>query len=160
VPPGWDPAHGVKAESSRGELPEIDILALGEPEIIAGPIKTQRKLPDCHEQWAFVQRDGQRVQRLVRLVSLCPDCHQTQHVGRAIAVGLVDIVFKTMARVNEWTVEQTRRDIELARQNYDALSAVAWDLNLSVLKGRVELAGYPELYVPAGERVSLDRRKG
>ena len=44
--------------------------------------------PDCHEKWVFEFRAGTPVQRLERLIALCPACHQVQHSGLARVQGL------------------------------------------------------------------------
>ena len=46
---------------------------------------------ECHEIWNY--NDETHTQTLVGLVSLCPNCHQVKHIGRAIAMGRQEICY-------------------------------------------------------------------
>lgn len=112
-----------------------------------------RNRPDCHERWSFeALGEGRGVQRLVQLVALCPECHQTQHLGRAQLEGLLDVVRQRVAELNGWSDQEVEADMHRAADRYRALAGFAWDLDLSVLSNMISIAGYPDLVIPASER--------
>ena len=120
----------------------------------------RRRRPDCHELWAFeLEDDGRHVQRLVRLIALCPDCHRTQHVGHAVAEGEDDLVIRHLCKVNGWTHEQAIADLDQAGDVHDELSCIDWDLDLSVLKSQVMFHGFAGLRVPAADRLRLGQSR-
>lgn len=43
---------------------------------------------ECHEVWEF--DDRLRLQKLVRLIALCPRCHRVKHIGHTLAHGRSD----------------------------------------------------------------------
>jgi hypothetical protein len=64
---------------------------------------------ECHEEWAY--DDTTCVQRLVRLVALCPDCHLAKTPGRA-----------------EWLASDDRRYSGLPKQVHQHLADInGWD---------------------------------
>jgi hypothetical protein len=69
---------------------------------------------EAHEIWAYdISEDGTSgVQRLVRLIALCPQCHACKHMGRSVTVlppqVLADLVGHFLA-VNGMTREQYQR---------------------------------------------------
>lgn len=114
-----------------------------------------RRRPDCLEQWAFDVHGPVPVQRLRRLVALCPDCHNTQHIGRAQNIGILDDVRDTLQRVNGWGPAQVEADIARAWARFNAISTVAFALDLSVLADRLSWPGRPDLYWTAEQRAEL-----
>lgn len=111
--------------------------------------------PDCHEIWVFETRNGRNVQRLERLIALCKACHSVQHMGRAAARGTTEHTIRTLQRVNGWSRDEALADIRRAIARFEALDHVQFDLDLSVLAGKLSLPGYPDLYIPAAERSEL-----
>lgn len=112
--------------------------------------------PDCHEKWRFdLDENGALVQRLERLVALCSDCHRVQHAGHANATNQTGPMLAQLRRVNDWTIEAARADLERAQNRWLVLNNCTLDLGLSALAGQVRLDGFPSLYVPAKERDCL-----
>lgn len=111
--------------------------------------------PDCHELWVFEVRDGRRVQRLDRLIALCRSCHSVQHMGRAAARGKNELTIRTLQRVNRWTREQARADIDAATARFESLDYLDYDLDLTALSGTLALSSHPGLYIPAADRKAL-----
>ena len=127
---------------------------------ICGAARPARR-PDCHEQWIFgleaiVPGDiPLPVQRLVRLVALCPACHEVQHVGLA---GLRERLAEVRARLgqlNSWTPAQVSADLDRAARRSVLLEQVPWDLDLRTLAGQIEIPGFPDLYLDAAARERL-----
>jgi hypothetical protein len=59
---------------------------------------------ECHEVWRYDDRT--RTQMLVRMIALCPACHQVKHIGLANVKGKGAQARGHLARVNGWTLAQ------------------------------------------------------
>lgn len=51
---------------------------------VCGGVGSRHPL-EAHEVWEYDEESG--IQRLVRLIALCPACHEVQHIGRAGTIG-------------------------------------------------------------------------
>lgn len=111
--------------------------------------------PDCHERWVFDLTGPVPVQRLDRLVALCPGCHEVQHLGRATTLGRRPVVLATLMRVNRWQRIDAVADIVRADHRFRLMADHRFDLDLSVLAGTLVWPGRPDLYWPAGARAEL-----
>jgi hypothetical protein len=111
--------------------------------------------PDCHELWSFEIHDDRFVQRLSRLIALDADCHRVQHIGRAGAVGEMELVCMQLKAVNTWSEVEIQLALANAEDRYRWRRKYEWDLDLSVLAGEISLEGYPDLVIPAADRPSL-----
>jgi hypothetical protein len=89
---------------------------------------------ECHEVWAY--DDNQRIQRLERLVALCPACHQVKHAGLASKRGRLEAVVEHLAEVNGWTADDAGLYLEAAFEIWAARSRHQWRLDISVLRAR------------------------
>ena len=110
---------------------------------------------DCNEMWEFIEVAGTHAQRLVGVIAMCELCHLTQHSGRAHNIGRYEDVMERLEGLNRWTQSQAIDDISASEREWAARSRFAWDLDLSVLAGWLELPDYPDLLVPASERDRL-----
>ena len=64
----------------------------------------RRRQMACHEVWSY---DGAaRVQKLMGLMALCPQCHEVKHFWFTRARGTARAAFGHLARVNGWTAEE------------------------------------------------------
>lgn len=86
---------------------------------------------ECHEIWEYNVRH--RVQKLVGLISLCPLCHQTKHIGRAKYIGKRDEVIKHMKKINKTTKRSIEEYLEGEFERYSEHSRIKWKLDLSLL---------------------------
>lgn len=86
---------------------------------------------ECHEVWDY--DDTTKVQKLIKLVSLCVLCHQVKHIGRAMAMGRQTICFRKLAVVNKWTRPQIDAHIIESFAVYKERSQHEWTLDLSIL---------------------------
>lgn len=118
------------------------------------PQTSRPRRPDCHELWHFEVTSTTAVQRLARLIALCPDCHRVQHIGLANLRGELQLVKMQLKAVNSWSEEEISMSLENATERFDWRSGFEWDLDLSVQIGAIQLNGYPGLVVP-----SVDRRR-
>lgn len=86
---------------------------------------------ECHEIWEY--DDKNHIQKLLGLISLCPICHFTKHIGRAMAMGREKICFTKLAQVNNWTQEEIDLHILESFETYKERSKHEWALDISML---------------------------
>jgi hypothetical protein len=87
---------------------------------------------ECHEVWRYDDRT--RMQILVRMIALCPACHQVKHIGFANVKGKGAQARAHLARVNGWTPEQADAYISQAFQVWAQRSQGPWTLDLEGLR--------------------------
>jgi hypothetical protein len=87
---------------------------------------------ECHEVWHY--DDENKIQKLIKLVSLCVVCHQVKHIGRAIAIGKQAECFKQLAKVNKWTQKEIEEHIVASFQLHKERSKHQWTLDISLLR--------------------------
>jgi hypothetical protein len=107
---------------------------------------------ECHELWLFDER--RLVQRLVRMMALCPACHHVKHLGAASAAGHGTAARAHLAAVNGWTTERAERHIADAFATWQRRSRQEWQLDIT------HLAAYgvtPRRHAP--ERVEVRREQ-
>jgi hypothetical protein len=89
---------------------------------------------ECHERWAY--DDAAKVQRLERLVALCPDCHEAKHAGLASKRGRLDAVIGHLVKVNGWSADDAALYLEAVFETWAQRSRHQWTLDISVLSER------------------------
>jgi len=87
---------------------------------------------ECHE--VFEYDDINHIQKLVKLISLCVNCHQVKHIGRAIAMGRQVICLKHLAKVNNWSQKEIQDHIIASFETNKERSKHQWTLDISLLK--------------------------
>lgn len=87
---------------------------------------------ECHEVWEYIE-EPERVQKLVRLIALCPDCHAVKHMGRTSTLGeeAFEHAVRHMMEVNGWNVFEARDHIEEAFVIWRQRSQYDWKLDTS-----------------------------
>jgi len=89
---------------------------------------------EAHEVWSY--DIATRVQKLERLIALCPTCHQVKHLGRTIKV--VDngraLVVNKLKKVNGWTGAQASDHITAVLKEWEERSLVEWTMDLSIFE--------------------------
>jgi len=85
----------------------------------------------AHEEWNY--DDDKYVQRLVRLVALCPACHEVKHFGLAQKQGYGKRAVLHLAKVNGWTWAKAWQHVERAFALWESRSKREWTLDISVL---------------------------
>ena len=98
---------------------------------------------ECHEVWLFVTPPSSqvassspnqgRVQLLIGLQALCPDCHLVKHIGRAQVTGHGERALRHLAKVNGWSLEDAELYVEAAFEEWSRRSSVDWTLDISWL---------------------------
>ena len=87
---------------------------------------------EAHEVWQY--DDVTHVQRLVRMIALCPDCHGVKHIGHSAHEGRAEQAERHLRRVNGWNRQQTDEYIENAFTLWAVRSTHDWTLDLSILR--------------------------
>lgn len=89
---------------------------------------------ECHEVWLY--DDDKHIQKLERLISLCPLCHRVKHAGRTINLnrkqGLIEVVSRLMD-VNHWSQEQAENHLREADATWQRRSQFEWTLDIDVV---------------------------
>lgn len=86
---------------------------------------------ECHEIWNYDEET--LTQKLIGLISLCPKCHMVKHIGRSIAIGVENICYRQLAKVNKWTQTQIQNHIVESFDRHKTLSKHQWKLDISIL---------------------------
>lgn len=89
---------------------------------------------ECHEVWSYEAQPTGNVQRLVRLIALCPACHEVKHFGLAQLRGRQVQALAHLAVINGWSVETAREHLQRSGAEYQERSRVRWQLDLQQLK--------------------------
>lgn len=87
---------------------------------------------ECHEVWEY--DDINHVQKLVRLIALCPNCHKVKHVGLARLQGDNEIVIEQLMKVNEMFRDEAEEYIYQAFKIWQERSKHNWTVDISYLK--------------------------
>ncbi len=87
---------------------------------------------ECHEVWEY--DDVTHIQKLARMVALCPACHSVKHLGRARIVGIYHIALQQLMKVNGWTYQDAEEYAAGVFIEYKERSKHNWKLNLDALK--------------------------
>jgi len=91
-----------------------------------------RKHPvECHEVWEYDEMTG--VQRLVRMIALCPACHEVKHMGLAGIKGRGETAAAHLAEVNGWTPHVAAVYIDQVFDVWIERSDRTWSLDVSAL---------------------------
>ena len=85
---------------------------------------------ECHEVWQYTSNG---VQKLKELVSLCPRCHQSKHIGRALAMKRKTEIFNHMMRINKWTKETIELYVGSCFQDHKERSKIKWIIDIRIL---------------------------
>lgn len=93
---------------------------------------------ECHEVWDC--DDVRRVQRLVRLIALCPACHEVKRLGLAAKRGPQHAALAHLAEVNGWTEADAEAYAEayaeVVFEQWAGRSRHDWSLDCTVLEAQ------------------------
>lgn len=114
---------------------------------------------ECHEVWSYCLQGlpPRKVQKLVGVVALCPDCHAVKHLGRTRKVGGVflrraqdrslsaarkdvllcveELAIEHLCRVNGWTAREARLHQRDALERWKVRDEFLWEVDLTLLGG-------------------------
>jgi len=97
---------------------------------ICGGVGT-RVAVQAHEVWEYDEAAG--TQRLVRMIALCPACHDAKHFGRAQAGGRGAEALAHLAEVNGWTQAEAKAHVSEQSAVWRQRNTVHWTLDVSIL---------------------------
>ena len=86
---------------------------------------------EAHEEWEY--NDETHIQKLVRIIALCPDCHKVKHIGLAGLNDGYDEAVKHFMKVNELSKAKAVKCVNEAFRVFDERSRYEWELDLSYL---------------------------
>jgi len=86
---------------------------------------------EAHERWHYNKRE--KIQKLVRLVALCSDCHLSTHIGFADIRGLYDKAFNHLKKIRNENSEDCNRHIERSFKLWDDRNKYKWELDISLI---------------------------
>lgn len=93
--------------------------------------KKYSKSLEAHERWHY---DEERcIQKLVRIVALCHNCHSATHYGFSKNSGKEEKVKKHLKNVRKFTDKECEEHIEDAYDRLKKLNDVEWELDLSLM---------------------------
>lgn len=122
VPPAtWERLRRATAEAAGNRC-----------EVCGG--RGRRHPVECHEVWDY--DDARRAQRLVRLIALCPACHEVKHLGLAAKRGRLGPAVTHLARVNGWSADDAEAYAEVVFEQWAARSRHDWTLDCTVLEAQ------------------------
>jgi hypothetical protein len=139
----------VRSLVSRAEWDWIRWNAYSDAELRGLRWQGRHHAVDCHELWEY--DDTKHVQRLVRMVALCPACHDVVHFGWATDGGRGPEALAHLRAVNGWTAKQARAHVQNAFAVWRARSKHRWSVDLMELES-YDVSGR---VISAGERPAL-----
>lgn len=93
---------------------------------------TGKKWPvECHEVWLY--DDKNKIQKLERLIALCPNCHTVKHAGLAQIKGKIDLVIKQLMKVNNISKNKAINYINESFEIWADRSKFKWECDISYL---------------------------
>jgi hypothetical protein len=90
-----------------------------------------RHAVECHEIWSY--DDVNFIQKLEGLISLCPMCHKTKHVGLAQLNGQLDRVAKHLSKINGIKLKESYEYIDNAFKLWSDRSHFDWTNDITYL---------------------------
>jgi hypothetical protein len=85
----------------------------------------------CHEVWHY--NDHTLVQRLERMIALCPNCHEVKHIGHANTIGRGHRARTWLAKINHWTPDQVEAYLAQQGELWLKRSRHQWRLDITAL---------------------------
>ena len=93
---------------------------------------------EAHEQWEYDEEN--KVQRLKRVIAICPDCHKVIHIGLTQLKGNEQAAIEHFIKVNNSTYADYRKALGKANADHARRNRVdEWALDLTWLKEFLEI---------------------
>jgi hypothetical protein len=86
---------------------------------------------ECHEVWTY--DDKTLIQKLERMIALCPACHRVKHIGLSELRGQGEESIDHLAKVNGWDLSMANKYVQWAFETWQQRSRKKWSLDLSLL---------------------------
>lgn len=89
---------------------------------------------ECHEVWDYIEEDGVKIQRLRKMTSLCPRCHEVKHIGLARVRDREVEALQWLALVNRISDIEAIQLSRIATETWSERSKYEWKLDISHLE--------------------------
>lgn len=89
---------------------------------------------ECHEVWDYIEVDGVKVQKLIKMTSLCPRCHEVKHLGLARVRNREAEALEWLALVNRIREVDVLTLSRVATEEWKERSRHKWKLDISYLE--------------------------
>lgn len=86
---------------------------------------------ECHEVFNYNMKT--KVQKLIKLIALCPQCHDSKHLGSANRKGRIKEAFDHLIKINNWTELQMENHLTKAVELNSKRGIILWKLDLTYL---------------------------
>ncbi len=86
---------------------------------------------ECHEVFHYNMRTEK--QTLIQLIALCPDCHETKHIGTANRRKRLEEAVDRLQKINNWTDFQVEEYIIKVIKLNSKRGLIQWKLDLTYL---------------------------
>lgn len=86
---------------------------------------------ECHEIWDY--NDKKLIQKLERMIALCPDCHMVKHIGLAQIQGKFEKAILHLMKVNKINKNEAMLYIKKSFDLWNKRSAKKWQVDISEL---------------------------
>lgn len=87
---------------------------------------------EVQARWEYDVSDGKYMQRLVRLMAMCPDCHEVTHFGKACLDGRRDAAIVHLQKAANMSAENAQAHADAAYTKLRELNEHEWELDLSL----------------------------
>lgn len=87
---------------------------------------------EAHE--IFEYNDETKIQKLVKIMALCPACHRVKHFGLWQMKGMENTLNKHLMKVNGWALEEAKKYVAECFLKWHNRSQCEWSLDLEYLK--------------------------
>jgi hypothetical protein len=91
---------------------------------------------ECHEVWFYDDRNY--IQKLVKMIALCYDCHMVKHIGLAKIRGQYKKALKHLANANKISIEDAKLYVEVEFEIWSKRSSHEWILDIAALENYKE----------------------
>jgi hypothetical protein len=87
---------------------------------------------EAHERWSYDEITY--TQKLVRIIALCQQCHQTTHIGLAQIKGNGHEAKQHLKKIRGFTDEECELHIQEAFSLWNDRNKYVWNLDLSLME--------------------------
>lgn len=87
---------------------------------------------ECHEVWNY--DDNNLIQKLIKMIALCPDCHMVKHMGFAQITNKADYALNHFMKINKINKVDAQKYIKQAFAIWEKRSLKKWKLDITLLK--------------------------
>ena len=91
---------------------------------------------ECHEIWDY--NDVTFIQKLVKMIALCNNCHTVKHIRLARIKGWEERALKHLAKINNITLEDAKLYVEAQFEIWSKRSTHDWTLNIVALDNYID----------------------